>query len=84
MVSMCPSGRLQLLDGAGDPIEPEYNPSIATVKDGPLWVRGGIPVSAADGFAYEARNRQTLCRCGGSQNKPFCDGAHKSVGFSAE
>ncbi|HYX79111.1 MAG TPA: CDGSH iron-sulfur domain-containing protein, partial [Actinomycetota bacterium] len=48
---------------------------------GPLWVRGGIQVIAADGFRYEVRNRQTLCRCGQSQNKPFCDGSHASVRF---
>ena len=48
---------------------------------GPLWVRGGIPVIAADGFAYEVRNRVTLCRCGASANKPFCDGSHFKVGF---
>ena len=35
----------------------------------------------ADGEPYEVRNRQALCRCGYSQNKPFCDGSHKLVGF---
>ena len=48
---------------------------------GPLWLRGGIPVISADGFAYEVRNRMTLCRCGASANKPFCDGSHFKVGF---
>jgi CDGSH-type Zn-finger protein len=32
----------------------------------------------ADGNAYEVRNRMTLCRCGRSENKPFCNGAHAS------
>jgi CDGSH-type Zn-finger protein len=36
---------------------------------------------AADGFAYEQRNRQTLCRCGHSSNKPFCDGTHAAIDF---
>jgi len=44
-------------------------------------VRGGVRVVAADGEDYEVRNRQTLCRCGQSQNKPFCDGSHKEFGF---
>jgi CDGSH-type Zn-finger protein len=44
--------------------------------EGPLWVKGGIPVEAADGFEYEKRNRVTLCRCGRSGHKPFCDGSH--------
>ena len=45
-----------------------------------LWVRGSIPVTSADGETYEVRNRVTLCRCGQSETKPFCDG-HKHVGF---
>jgi hypothetical protein len=64
-------------------VEPEYEPSIAAIADGPLWVRGAIKVQAADGFAYEQRNRITLCRCGQSENKPFCDGSHKEAGFRA-
>ena len=51
------------------------------IQDGPIWVRGGVQVVAADGEPYEVRNRQTLCRCGRSQNKPFCDGSHKEFGF---
>jgi CDGSH-type Zn-finger protein len=43
---------------------------------GPIWVRGGIPVEAVNGKAYEIRNRVTLCRCGKSSNKPFCDSSH--------
>jgi CDGSH-type Zn-finger protein len=42
-----------------------------------------VSLIAADGFAYETRNRVTLCRCGQSQNKPFCDGAHASIKFHA-
>lgn len=85
MVSHCPSGRLELAETVdGPPIEPGYSPSIAIIPDGPYWVRGGIPIEAADGFTYEVKNRVTLCRCGASQNKPFCDGAHGSAGFKAD
>ena len=48
---------------------------------GPLWVRGGITVESKDGSSYERRNRVTLCRCGASSNKPFCDGSHASIKF---
>ena len=78
----CPSGRLVVYDKDGNAIEPDFEPSIGVVKDpqagrdGPLWVRGGIPVESADGETYEVRNRVTLCRCGKSSNKPFCDGSH--------
>lgn len=78
----CPAGRLAVWDRDGRAIEPEFEPSIGLVFDtqagmlGPIWVRGGIPIESADGRVYEARNRVTLCRCGKSQNKPFCDGRH--------
>ena len=80
--SNCPSGRLVVWDKDGNPIEPEFEPSIELVEDpnkgisGPIWVRGGIPIESADGTTYEIRNRVTLCRCGKSENKPFCDGLH--------
>jgi CDGSH-type Zn-finger protein len=78
----CPAGRLVVWTKDGQAIEPETEPGIALVRDpragmfGPLWVRGGIPVISAAGFSYEVRNRVTLCRCGESANKPFCDGSH--------
>jgi CDGSH-type Zn-finger protein len=82
MVSLCPSGTLGWSNGPDDPIvEPPYEKGIALSTDGPIWVRGGVPVTAADGETYEVRNRQTFCRCGQSGNKPFCDGSHKEVGF---
>jgi CDGSH-type Zn-finger protein len=45
-------------------------------------VRGAIPIESASGKQYERRNRVTLCRCGASENKPFCDGSHLSVKFN--
>ena len=48
---------------------------------GPIWVKGGIRIEGADGKSYEIRNRVTLCRCGQSSNKPFCDGTHASMHF---
>ncbi len=85
----CPSGRLVMWDKkTKKSIEPKLEPSISLVEDpdrdvsGPIWVKGGIPVESADGTVYEVRNRCTLCRCGKSHNKPFCDGTHISVGFN--
>jgi CDGSH-type Zn-finger protein len=79
----CPSGRLVVRDRkSGRVIEPELEKSIVLIEyparheHGPLWVRGGIPVVSADGESYTVRNRVTLCRCGKSGNKPFCDGSH--------
>ncbi|PWR70962.1 CDGSH iron-sulfur domain-containing protein [Methanospirillum lacunae] len=79
----CPSGRLVLKDKkTGKAIEPDLEKSIVIIEypargeHGPLWVRGGIPVVSSDGKPYTFRNRVTLCRCGKSMNKPFCDGSH--------
>ncbi|WP_157206054.1 CDGSH iron-sulfur domain-containing protein [Methanosarcina vacuolata] len=84
--SNCPSGRLVIIDNAtGKTIDPELEKSIVVVEGlhqgehGPLWVRGGIPIKYADGKQYEIRNRVTLCRCGKSRNKPFCDGSHAEI-----
>jgi CDGSH-type Zn-finger protein len=83
----CPSGRLVTWDTEGHPVDPPLEPSIAVVEDpgievsgvsGPFWVRGGIPIEGADGRTYERRNRVTLCRCGKSRNKPFCDASHQA------
>ena len=81
--SDCPSGRLVVIDKTtGKPIEPKLNQVIGLIEDpaigvdGPLWVRGRIPIYSADGKLYETRNRVTLCRCGKSTNKPFCDSSH--------
>jgi CDGSH-type Zn-finger protein len=81
MSMLCPSGRLVTEPDGQDRDERAFEPSIAVTRDGPLWVRGGVQVVSSDGTAYEVRNRQTLCRCGHSENKPFCDGSHKEVGF---
>jgi hypothetical protein len=78
MVDLCPSGRLDRDRPGGE--EPA-RPSIGVIRDGPIWVRGGITIEAADGTEYEVRGRVTLCRCGHSGNKPFCDGSHKEIGF---
>lgn len=87
-VHNCPAGRLVAFDEATDAaIEPELPVAIGLVADpveecaGPLWLTGGIQVVSSDGYEYEVRNRQTLCRCGESSNKPFCDGTHASIKF---
>jgi CDGSH-type Zn-finger protein len=79
----CPSGRLVVYDKETEKsLEPTLEPSIALIEDpsmnvsGPLWIRGSIPITSSDDTSYEIRNRVTLCRCGKSHNKPFCDSSH--------
>jgi len=85
----CPSGRLVLHDKrTHQTLEPDVPASIGIVEDpalgvsGPLWVRGGIRIESEDGKPYEVRYRVTLCRCGASVNKPFCNGSHASIRFN--
>ena len=47
-----------------------------------MWVKGGLRIESSDGTNYEIRNRVTLCRCGKSKNKPFCDSSHVFSSFN--
>jgi CDGSH-type Zn-finger protein len=98
MIEHCPSGALSytLSDGLSPDddvclksdaggvwdMEQELAKAIAVIPDGPLWVTGGVAIMRSDGVALEVRNRVTLCRCGQSKNKPFCDGTHAEIGFA--
>jgi CDGSH-type Zn-finger protein len=91
----CPAGRLVAWEKGKSSvedraIEKKFKPSISIIVDessgasGPLWVKGGIQIENQNGAKYEKRNRVTLCRCGKSNNKPFCDGTHVEIGFIAK
>ena len=49
--------------------------------NGPLVLYGEIRIETADGEVIEQTDNAFLCRCGHSNNKPFCDGEHKRIGF---
>lgn len=75
----CPSGaiRYQRLDGAHDERAPPVN-LLSVRESGPYAIRGPLRIDGEQrGF------RATLCRCGASKNKPFCDGSHHDVNFAA-
>jgi CDGSH-type Zn-finger protein len=80
-IEKCPSGALSYaIDGVE--ATPRERPPIVTVTDnGPYAITGGVEllnVEFGDGASTE---HYTLCRCGASKNKPFCDGSHWNVGF---
>ena len=65
---------------------PESGFRIRVRDDGPLVIEGPLTLVDADGNAFELPVNKplvALCRCGQSKNKPFCDGSHKTCGFSA-
>jgi CDGSH-type Zn-finger protein len=80
-IKKCPSGALSYAIG-GVEVEPARREPMVTVTDnGPYAVSGGIEladVKLGDGASTE---HYTLCRCGASKNKPFCDGSHWDAGF---
>ena len=82
MVEHCPSGTL-VLELDGEIVEPALRRAISPVEDGPYSVTGRVSIVRSDGVPLEVRNRVTLCRCGASKNKPFCDGSHHEIGFKA-
>ena len=84
VVARCPSGALHFerLDG-GAAEEPEAETTITPQANGPLYLRGRLRVVGPDGTVVREDTRMALCRCGHSNNKPFCDGSHRAVGFEA-
>ena len=87
----CPSGALSYaIDGTEARGQADWGgtrePAVEVTKDGPYRITGGISLAGADG-APEPRaqgaslEHYALCRCGQSQNKPFCSGMHWYVGF---
>jgi CDGSH-type Zn-finger protein len=90
-VRACPSGALSYaIDGIEARDEVDYHgkrePAIEVSKDGPYRVTGGLPLVDGDGHHEPraegaSREHYALCRCGQSQNKPFCSGMHWYVDF---
>ena len=81
-IEKCPSGALSYArpDGPGE--VPAETTTIVPTRDGPLYVRGDVEVRDAGGALLAAGYRMALCRCGHSQNQPFCDLSHREVGFT--
>jgi uncharacterized Fe-S cluster protein YjdI len=81
-IESCPTGALHYrrLDGGRQ----EQQPAETTVEprpNGPLFVRGAVRIVDGDGRLIREDTRVALCRCGASENKPFCDGSHRRIGF---
>jgi CDGSH-type Zn-finger protein/uncharacterized Fe-S cluster protein YjdI len=57
---------------------------VEPLKDGPLRVRGPMEICSGTGRTITRNLQVKLCRCGGSANKPFCDGTHQRIGFKSE
>ena len=81
VIEMCPSGALSYtIDGVRHTGQ-DRQPSINISKDGPYCVVGDIALEDEGGSSPQAEEHCALCRCGGSKNKPFCDGSHWYIKF---
>ena len=81
VVMRCPSGalRFERLDGGAEEPVPVRN-TLTVEPNGPLHVRGELEIETPQGVVHGTR--ATLCRCGASRARPFCDGSHRAAGFS--
>ncbi len=93
-IGRCPSGALRYVledkADAGAPAEPPADEAAAdpttrieASPNGPLLVEGAFKLLDEDGREIPTAGRAALCRCGGSGNKPFCDGTHRRSGFKS-
>ncbi|WOD42369.1 (4Fe-4S)-binding protein [Hwangdonia lutea] len=81
-VKQCPSGALTYyMNAEGDKTAETLETKVEVLENGPLLVYGTLKVTHKDG-SEEIKNKTTaFCRCGASNNKPFCDGTHVKASF---
>ena len=82
-IRMCPSGALSYTKDGVLHKDQDREPAVTVSENGPYYIVGGIELKDPMGSEPESKEHCTLCRCGGSANKPFCDGAHREVNFQA-
>ena len=84
-IERCPSGALKLADREGNATEATPPRNTATVTpNGPNYLVGDLGLRGPDGSIALSETRMALCRCGGSGNKPFCDGSLRKNGFASD
>lgn len=81
-VRQCPSGALKVTLDEPEAPRPAAPPAVVVTKNGPYAVTGGVALTDTATGQAAPGERYTLCRCGGSKNKPFCDGSHWNNGFT--
>ena len=80
-VHRCPSGALSYSINGVEARDRDGPPAVTALTDGPYAVTGGIELVGVEFGDGASKEHYTLCRCGASRNKPFCDGSHWEVGF---
>lgn len=84
-INKCPSGALSYYMNKNAPATENNKEVVETVieatANGPLLVHGSISIKDRHGVITKKEKTTALCRCGGSANKPYCDGTHKQIHF---
>jgi CDGSH-type Zn-finger protein/uncharacterized Fe-S cluster protein YjdI len=79
-------------EASGEPVTAPSEPlavrdgplAVKATRNGPLEVRGNMEIVSGTGRTIARLTKTWLCRCGGSKNKPYCDGTHRTIGFTAD
>ena len=81
-IRLCPSGALWYERTDGSPQEePDQPATMEPQPGGPIYARGDLELQDEDGNIVRRATRLALCRCGASNNKPYCDNSHLAIGF---
>jgi CDGSH-type Zn-finger protein len=81
VIEKCPSGALSYsINGQPQPVS-DCDATVTIEKNGPLRITGGIELKDVNWGQGASQEHYTLCRCGASRNKPFCDGSHLAINF---
>lgn len=83
-IDKCPSGALSYYRNAdvpGDNKTVQAESIVEVMPNGPLLVYGNLNVKDSSGNTVQKNKVTAFCRCGGSGNKPYCDGTHTKIGF---
>ena len=80
-IKKCPSGALSYSVNGVEYNNENVKKKILISKNGPIVIKGEVEIVGVEFGDYASKEHFTLCRCGASKNKPFCDGAHWNTKF---
>jgi len=84
VIEKCPSGALSYTINQVHHSEQDREPAIQIAENGPYNVSGSVALKVEEELQPPIKEHFSLCRCGASKNKPFCDGAHRDINFEDE
>ncbi|MDC6387655.1 (4Fe-4S)-binding protein [Maribacter sp. PR1] len=83
-INECPSGALTFYMNHGEKqkvTKSDQKAEVTVLANGPLKIIGDLHIQLASGETVQKEGATGFCRCGASENKPFCDGSHRKIKF---